>query len=147
MSFDTIIQARMNSNRLPNKVLLNYKNLTPLSILIERLKRSKHLNKIIIATTEKKSDNKIVKFCKKNKIFFFRGDENNVLKRYYLAAKKFKVKRIIRITSDCPLIDYRILDNMIKNFKKKKLIIIQTLIHCHVNILMEWTLKFLPSKL
>ena len=71
MSFDTIIQARMNSNRLPNKVLLNYKNLTPLSILIERLKRSKHLNKIIIATTEKKSDNKIVKFCKKNKIFFF----------------------------------------------------------------------------
>ena len=111
----------MNSNRLPNKVLLNYKNLTPLSILIERLKRSKHLNKIIIATTEKKSDNKIVKFCKKNKIFFFRGDENNVLKRYYLAAKKFKVKRIIRITSDCPLIDYRILDNMIKNFKKKKI--------------------------
>ena len=90
MNFDTIIQARMNSSRLPNKVLLNYKNLTPLSILIKRLKKSKHLKRIIIATTKKKSDNRIVKFCKENKIFFFRGDENNVLKRYYLAAKNSK---------------------------------------------------------
>jgi len=121
MNFDTIIQARMNSSRLPNKVLLNYKNLTPLFVLIKRLKKSRYLKRIIIATTKKKSDDKIVKFCKENKIFFFRGDENNVLKRYYLAAKKFKVKRIIRITSDCPLIDYRLLDKMIKNFTKKKI--------------------------
>ena len=54
MNFDTIIQARMNSSRLPNKVLLNYKDLTPLSILIKRLKKSKYLNRIIIATTKKK---------------------------------------------------------------------------------------------
>ncbi len=121
MSFAAIIQARMNSSRLPNKVLLNYKNLSPLSILIKRLGKSKYLKKIIIATTTSKKDNKIVNFCKKNKVSFFRGDENNVLQRYYLAAKKFKVKKIIRITSDCPLIDFRILDQMIKNFKKKKI--------------------------
>ena len=54
MSFTAIIQARTNSSRLPNKVLLNYKNLTPLSILIKRLKKSKYLKKIIIATTKKK---------------------------------------------------------------------------------------------
>ena len=146
MNFDTIIQARMNSSRLPNKVLLNYKDLTPLSILIKRLKKSKYLKRIIIATTKKRIDNKIVKFCIKNKIFFFRGDENNVLKRYYLTAKKFKVKRIIRITSDCPFVDYRILDKMIKNFTKKKLIIIQIVCLYHPDILMEWILKFLLSK-
>jgi len=121
MSFTAIIQARTNSSRLPNKVLLNYKNLTPLSILIKRLKKSKYLKKIIIATTKKKNDDKIVKYCKENKILSFRGDENNVLKRYYLAAKKFKIKKIVRITSDCPLIDYRILDQMIKIFKKKRI--------------------------
>ena len=121
MSFAAIIQARMDSSRLPNKVLLNYKNLSPLSILIKRLGKSKYLKKIIIATTTKESDNKIVDFCKQNKVFFFRGNENNVLQRYYLAAKKFKVKKIIRITSDCPLVDYRILDKMIKNFEKKKI--------------------------
>ena len=58
MSFTAIIQARTNSSRLPNKVLLNYKNLTPLSILIKRLKKSKYLKKIIIATTKKKNDDK-----------------------------------------------------------------------------------------
>jgi spore coat polysaccharide biosynthesis protein SpsF len=121
MSFAAIIQARMNSSRLPNKILLNYKNLSPLSILIKRLDKSKYLKKIIIATTTKKKDDKIVDFCKENKVSFFRGNENNVLQRYYLAAKKFKVKKIIRITSDCPLIDFRILDQMIKNFKKKKI--------------------------
>ena len=54
MSFAAIIQARMNSSRLPNKILLNYKNLSPLSILIKRLDKSKYLKKIIIATTTKK---------------------------------------------------------------------------------------------
>ena len=58
MSFAAIIQARMNSSRLPNKILLNYKNLSPLSILIKRLDKSKYLKKIIIATTTKK---KIIK--------------------------------------------------------------------------------------
>ena len=146
MSFTAIIQARTNSSRLPNKVLLNYKNLTPLSILIKRLKKSKYLKKIIIATTKKKNDDKIVKYCKENKILSFRGDENNVLKRYYLAAKKFKIKKIVRITSDCPLIDYRILDQMIKIFKKKELIIMQMLFHYPANSLMAWILKFLLSK-
>tara|TARA_Y100000590_G_C15685435_1_gene1001433 strand:+ start:1266 stop:2054 length:789 start_codon:yes stop_codon:yes gene_type:complete len=120
MTFAAIIQARTNSTRLPNKILLNYKSLTPISVLIKRLRNSKYLKKIIVATTTKKTDDKIVNFCKKNKISYFRGDENNVLKRYYLAARKFKVKKIIRITSDCPLIDYRILDQMIRVFKRKR---------------------------
>jgi spore coat polysaccharide biosynthesis protein SpsF len=119
MSFSAIIQARMSSTRLPKKILLQYKKISPLDFLIKRLKKSKYLKDIIVATTKKKIDNKIVNFCKKKKIKYFRGDENNVLKRYYLAAKKNKVKNIVRITSDCPLVDYRIIDEMIKSFNKK----------------------------
>ena len=121
MTYAAIIQARTNSSRLPNKILLNYKNISPLSVLVKRLSKSKCLKKIIIATTTKKNDDKIVKFCNENKILCFRGDENNVLKRYYLAAKKFKINKIVRITSDCPLVDYRILDQMIRVFKRKKI--------------------------
>jgi spore coat polysaccharide biosynthesis protein SpsF len=115
-----IIQARMNSSRLPGKVLLNYKEFTPLSILIKRLKKSK-LNKfILIATTKNIKDKPIINFCKKENLPYFKGSENNVLSRYYYAARKFKIRNIIRITSDCPLIDYETLDSMIKIFFKKK---------------------------
>ena len=105
-----IIQARMGSSRLPNKVLLRYKNLSILDILINRLKNTRLIDKIIIATTNNKEDIKIVNYCKNNNIKYFRGSECDVLSRYYYAAKKYKIKNIIRITSDCPLIDYRILN-------------------------------------
>ena len=108
----------MGSSRLPNKVLLKYKKFTILDILINRLRNVQLIDKIIIATTHKKRDTKIVNYCKKNNIKYFRGPEVDVLSRYYLAAKKYKVKNIIRITSDCPLVDYRIINLMIKVFKK-----------------------------
>lgn len=115
-----IIQARMGSSRLPNKVLLSHKNLSILDILINRLKNARFINKIVIATTKKKKDVKIVNYCKRNNIKYFRGSEFDVLSRYYYAAKKYKIENIIRITSDCPLIDYRILNSMVNYFKKNK---------------------------
>ena len=93
--FSIIIQARMGSSRLPNKVLLKYKNLSILDILINRLKNTRLIDKIIIATTNKKKDIKIVNYCKKNNIKYFRGSETDVLSRYYLAAKKYKIQNII----------------------------------------------------
>ncbi len=115
-----IIQARLTSSRLPGKVLL-YGYDKPLILhLIERLKKSKNLQKIIIATTNQKIDKPIIDLCKKNKINFFSGHPNNVLKRYYDCAKKFKIKNILRITSDCPLMDYRIVDKVIEEYQKKK---------------------------
>ena len=87
--FHAIIQARMGSKRLPGKVLRSYKNLTPLGVLCGRLKKIKEISKIIVATTKEKKDDKIVSFCKKLKISYFRGSTNNVLNRYYCAAKKF----------------------------------------------------------
>lgn len=121
MQFSIIIQARLGSSRLFGKVLKNYKNYNLLKVLIKRLQRSKKIKDIIIATTRLKEDNKIVKFCENNSIKFFRGSKNDVLNRYYNASKKYNVKNIIRITSDCPLVDPIILDKMIGEFKKKKL--------------------------
>lgn len=118
--FHVIIQARMGSLRLPGKVLKSYKNSTPLCILIERLRKVKKISKIIISSTNLKKDNIFKKYCKNKKIYLFRGDNNNVLKRFYDTAKKFKSKNIIRVTSDCPFIDIKTLEKMIKIQIKKK---------------------------
>ena len=121
MEFSVIIQARLGSTRLPRKILKNYKNYNLLYVLIKRLKRSKKIKDIIVATTKLKEDDKIEEFCLINSIKIYRGSKNNVLARYYEAAKKYDVKNIIRITSDCPFIDPKILDIMINLFKKKKI--------------------------
>jgi spore coat polysaccharide biosynthesis protein SpsF len=112
-----IIQARMNSSRLPKKVLMNItKNETILDFVINQLKSSKNLDEIIIATTNLPIDNQIVEFAKKKQIKFFRGPEKDVLARYYDCAKSFSLDTIVRITSDCPLTDPIILDYLIEQF-------------------------------
>jgi spore coat polysaccharide biosynthesis protein SpsF len=114
-----IIQARMGSSRFPGKVLEKINNKPCLLILMERVSLAKMVDKITIATTKKKIDQDIVNFCKKHNFSFFRGSENDVLKRYYDCANKYKSDTIIRITSDCPLIDPEIVDQMIKLFYEK----------------------------
>tara|TARA_B100001063_G_C16657404_1_gene499247 strand:- start:15 stop:767 length:753 start_codon:yes stop_codon:yes gene_type:complete len=115
-----IIEARVNSTRLPGKILLKINKKTILEHLVNKVKRSKNLNDIIIATTLNKSDDQIVKIAKKLKVKFFRGDEKNVLKRVIDAADHFKVDIIVRITSDCPLIDLNLVDQYIDIFKNNK---------------------------
>tara|TARA_B100000963_G_scaffold362021_2_gene402184 strand:- start:27089 stop:27847 length:759 start_codon:yes stop_codon:yes gene_type:complete len=121
MQFSIIIQARLGSQRLPGKILKNYKKYNLLDVLIKRLRRSKKVKNIIVATTKMKEDDKIKEYCNLNSILYHRGPKNNVLRRYYETAKKFKVKNIVRITSDCPFIDNKILDFMINLFNKKKI--------------------------
>lgn len=108
-----IIQARSNSKRLPNKILKKISGKTVLEILISRLKKSKKIDKIIIATTNKKNDDIIIKIAQKNQVDYYRGNESNVLKRYYDCANKFNLDNILRITSDCPLSDKKLIDKMI----------------------------------
>ena len=115
-----LIQARYNSTRFPGKVLKKIGDESLLEIIYSRIKNSKKVNKIVVACSKSKNDIEIVKLCEKKNISFFQGDENNVLKRYYDAAKKYKFKNIVRITSDCPLIDYTMLDNLIDNFFLRK---------------------------
>ena len=78
------------------------------------------LNKIIIATTKNKANKKLIKLLKSKKINYFVGSEKNVLERYYKAAKQFKLKTIVRITGDSPLIDPVLVDSFVKKFISKK---------------------------
>ena len=119
MEVGCIIQARMGSTRLPGKVLMLLdKKHTTLDYIINQLKHSKLLGKIIIATTNLEEDNVIVHFAKKNKIECFRGETDDVLDRYYNCAEKFSLDTIVRITSDEPFIDPTIVDQIINNFQK-----------------------------
>ena len=114
-----IIQARTGSTRLPDKVLLKIKGKSILEIVIDRLKKSKKINQIVLATTRKVSDRRLIKIAKEKNIDYFAGDEENVLKRFYSCSKKFNADTIVRITSDCPLVDYRLVDEMLTFYNKK----------------------------
>jgi len=113
MKIAAIVQARTSSTRLPNKILkkLPYSSsITCLEQVIRRLKKSKRLNDIIIATTKEKEDDEIVDIVKKEDIKYLRGSKKNVLSRYYFVAKENNIDLIVRITSDCPCIDADITD-------------------------------------
>lgn len=120
MSINVIIQARVGSTRLPNKVLKDLCGRPVLWHVINRLKQSKKITKIIIATTTLPEDDAIQKFCEENKINYYRGSSENVLSRYYEAAKKYNAETVIRITSDCPVIDPVLLDEMIADYHTGK---------------------------
>jgi len=111
-----IIQARMGSSRLQGKVLKEILGKPMLWHLINRLKRSKLIDKIIIATTDKERDKPILKLAQELGIDSFAGSEEDVLDRYYQAAKKYNADTVVRITADCPLIDPELVDKVIGHY-------------------------------
>ena len=113
-----IVQARMTSTRLPGKVLMEIVGKPMLWHVVNRLKFSKKLDNIILAIPNTKENDILEKFAKNNKIKYFRGSEEDVLSRYYEAAKKFDIDVVVRITSDCPLIDPEIVDVVIERHLK-----------------------------
>jgi spore coat polysaccharide biosynthesis protein SpsF len=115
-----IIQARMGSTRLPNKTLELIEGKPLLQHVIERIKECKNINKIVIATTKEPNDDQIEIFAKQNNISIFRGNTENVLERYYKAAKEYNASTIVRITADDPFKDPEIIDNIIEQIKKDK---------------------------
>ena len=115
-----IIQARSRSSRLPLKVLKTIRGVKILEILLKRIKKSKKIDQIIVATTKDKIDNEIVKVAHKLGVFSFKGENDNVLKRYYYAAKKYKAETIVRLTADCPLSDPQLVDDIIDSHLKSK---------------------------
>tara|TARA_B100000787_G_scaffold29639_1_gene19777 strand:+ start:4068 stop:4775 length:708 start_codon:yes stop_codon:yes gene_type:complete len=119
-TISAIIQAREDSSRLPNKVLKKIiNNENSISLIIKRLNKSKYIKKIIVAVPHESKKFDYLKKKFKN-IELFKGSKHNVLDRYYNAAFFFNITTIVRITSDCPLIDYKLLDKMLKDFKKYK---------------------------
>lgn len=116
MKVVAIIQARMGSTRLPGKVLQKVLGKPLLEYQIERVKSAKNIDEIVIATTKCPSDQEIVDFCESASISYFRGSENDVLSRYYEASKMYNADIIVRISSDCPLIDPRIIDLVVEEY-------------------------------
>jgi len=113
-----IIQARIGSTRLPGKVMMNVENQKPvLYFVIKQLQECKLIDKIIVATTTNAEDDQIVNYSKNLGIDCFRGSSKDVLDRYYQCAKEYSVSTIVRITSDCPLIDPEIVDSVINMFE------------------------------
>jgi spore coat polysaccharide biosynthesis protein SpsF len=111
-----IIPARMTSTRLPGKVLKEVLGKPLLQYQIERLKSVPNVDEIVVATSHNVADDPIVEFCKKLSVACFRGDEHNVLSRYFHAAQQYKAKVIVRVPADCPLIDAAIVGNVIAHY-------------------------------
>jgi spore coat polysaccharide biosynthesis protein SpsF len=115
-----IIQARMGSTRLPGKVLADIHGHPMLWHVLERLKNTQTLDEIVVATSVERADDVIVAFCRNHQFACFRGSEMDVLDRYYQAALKYGADVIVRITSDCPLIDPGVTDKTVKAFLEQQ---------------------------
>jgi spore coat polysaccharide biosynthesis protein SpsF len=113
MTVNIILQARMNSSRLPGKVLMPILGQPMLALQVARLARVTQVDKLIIATSIEPSDDAIERLCNSLNITCFRGSLNNVLDRYYQASQLHPSEHIVRITGDCPLIDAQVVDHII----------------------------------
>jgi spore coat polysaccharide biosynthesis protein SpsF len=114
-----IIQARMGSTRLPGKVLMNLCGETVLARVVQRLRRATLIDCIVVATTNRPSDDVIVRECNSLQVACLRGSETDVLDRYWQAAQWFGAEVIVRVTSDCPLIDPELADETIRAFLRQ----------------------------
>lgn len=116
MKIVAIVQTRMSSSRLPGKVLTKIGSKSMLEHVLAGVSKSKLINYSVVATTHDKSDDAIVQLCKRKKIKYFRGSMYDVLGRYYQAAIVFDASIIVRVCSDCPLIDGKMIDTGMKMF-------------------------------
>jgi len=111
-----IVQARMASTRLPGKVLKRVLDKPLLEYQIERIRRVKSAEEIVIATTVNDGDRAIVELCDRLALPCFRGSEQDVLSRYYAAAVAFRADVVVRLTSDCPIIDPHVVERVLRHF-------------------------------
>lgn len=111
-----IIQARMESQRLPGKVYKKALDKHLLEWVILRVKKAKLIEKIVVAIPDTKKSSVLLSLIKKNKVDFYQGSMDNVLDRYLKAAEKFQIDPVIRITSDCPLVDPVLIDQAAKRY-------------------------------
>jgi len=114
-----VIQARMGSSRLPDKVLLDIAGRPMLARVVERARQAKLLDNVIVATTIDAEDDPVADFCEAKGFPCCRGPVFDVLARYHVAAESFKGQTIVRITADCPLIDPDVIDRTIAEFVKQ----------------------------
>lgn len=117
MKYVAMIQARCGSSRLPNKVLKDLSGKTDLQWVIERVQRSRHIDEVMVITSIEKNNLSLIKLCAELGVRVFVGSEEDVLDRYYQAAKLIQPEYVVRITADCPLFDWRYLDMAIEQME------------------------------
>ena len=115
----SIVQARMGSTRLPGKVLMDIGGMSMLARVIRRVAQSKIPDLVVVATTECEMDNQILRECNRLEVECFRGNEDDVLDRYFRAARHFGADSIVRVSADCPLIDSGVVDLVCEAFRQK----------------------------
>lgn len=113
-----IIQARMGSSRLPGKVLKPLGETVVLDYVVTRCQKVDKVSDVIVATSTKTSDDPIESWCKEKGVSYFRGSELDVLSRYYECARQYKPDYVIRVTSDCPFVDYEMTNEMVSLMEK-----------------------------
>jgi spore coat polysaccharide biosynthesis protein SpsF len=114
-----IIQARTGSTRLPGKVLKDIAGSTMLARVVERTRRARTLDAVVVATTDLAPDNIIARLCSERGWPCFRGSEADVLDRYHRAALQFGAELVVRVTSDCPLIDPELIDKHVIRLQER----------------------------
>jgi spore coat polysaccharide biosynthesis protein SpsF len=115
-----IVQARMGSSRLCGKVLEDLAGRSMLSRVVSRLRNSQLIDSLLVATTTLAKDDAIVEECQQTGVSSYRGDEHDVLDRYFRAAVFSEADVVVRITSDCPLIDSEVTDTVIRAFLRQQ---------------------------
>ena len=115
-----ILQARMSSSRLPGKVLKPILRRPMLELQIERVNRCKAIDRLAVATSINNEDRAIVNLCNNLSVDYYCGDLNNVLDRFYQAARHFHADHIVRLTGDCPLIDPEFIDILISFYMEQR---------------------------
>jgi glutamate-1-semialdehyde 2,1-aminomutase len=116
MKIIAIVQARMNSTRLPKKVMMKIDDIPLIELLLRRLSQSQLINQVVLATADDKLNQSLITHVQSLGYETFAGSENDVLDRYYQAAKFFDAEAVVRITGDCPLIDGPLVDEVIKGY-------------------------------
>jgi glutamate-1-semialdehyde-2,1-aminomutase len=116
MKLTAIVQARMGSTRLPGKTLLPIQGHPMLWHVITRVRRSAHIGQIVLATTHKAEDDLLAEFANTYDLGLYRGEENDVLDRFYQAAVAHRIDHIVRVTPDCPLHDPQVIDAVISEY-------------------------------
>ncbi|MGB7330676.1 MAG: Gfo/Idh/MocA family oxidoreductase, partial [Terriglobales bacterium] len=113
-----IIQARMGSSRLPGKSLAQIEGRPMLWHVIDRVKQARLVDRVVVATSVASADDAIEQMCLENGVPCYRGSEDDVLDRYYGAARGEKAAQVVRITADCPLIDPEVIDRVVHRFQR-----------------------------